>query len=351
MADVPTDAEDPNPQDPARTPSTPSTPIDARRIAKAFEKPLLASIAIAAALAIVFTLHELTKQPSLERTTKGQTAKSPSSKRAIDLSEINSAAFHEWHLATADHELIATAVAACSKIYDLGRQPQYIREELRLDILPDGRRYTRPPDKPSSPSAKDTALPNPKEPAELVMSNYMRAAIYLSDSITRSRIESATTANTNYTSMFWFQLAIVALGAVTTILISIKSIVPSGNAASRASLLIGIFAIVFSSIGTATSALNAFYGPRESYLKSERSLAALRQLHSDIAVHIASATDPQDPQKCPKLNPLNKDDLFAKQIQDWTTKLGSIVNTTDSGSASPSGASAAAGDQQGAEPQ
>jgi hypothetical protein len=169
------------------------------------------------------------------------------------------------------------------------------------------------------------------------MTGFMRTAIYLSDSITRARIEAATTANASYGTMFWFQLAIVGLGAVTTILISAKSIVPGGaNASGRASFVIGILAIIFSSIGTATAALNSFYGPRESYFKSERALSGLRQLHSEIASQVTSATDPQDPKKCPTLDPSNKNDPRAKQLADWTTKLGLIVNATDSGSSSPS---------------
>jgi hypothetical protein len=232
----------------------------------------------------------------------------------------NPATVQEWQLANADHEIIAAAVAACSKIFDLD-QPDFVRAELRLDTLPDGRRYVHYFD-----SKKQVTT-------ELKLTNYQRAAIYLSDSIVRGRIEAATNANVNYSSMFWFQLAIVGIGAITTILISIKSIAPAGNstATTNLSLWVGILAIIFSSVGTATSALNSFYGPRESYFKSERSLAALRQLHSDIAAKVTSLTDPEN---CPKMNPTNKDDPYGKQVQDWATKLGAILNSTDSGSSS-----------------
>ncbi|WKA29168.1 hypothetical protein [Bradyrhizobium roseum] len=232
------------------------------------------------------------------------------------------AAVQEWQLARADHEMIAAAAAACSNIQDLDAQPDFVRAALRLDILPsDVRRQSA------------VRAPDQKAANSLVLSNYQRAIVYLSDSIKRNRIESASAANRNYTSMFWFQLAIVGIGAITTILISIKSIAPAGETPStnNLSLWVGILAIVFSSLGTATSALNSFYAPRESYLKSERSLAALRQLHSDIATKIASTTF-LPPEKCPKLDPKIKDDPYAKQVQDWTTRLGAILNATDSGS-------------------
>ncbi|HXN67582.1 MAG TPA: hypothetical protein VN926_07995 [Bradyrhizobium sp.] len=251
-----------------------------------------------------------------------KSAGSAKSRTAAEWSKISPAAVQEWRLATADHEIIAAAVAACSKIFDLGAQPDFVRAELRLDTLPDGRRS----------SASDQQ----QKGGNLVLSNYQRAAVYLSDSITRGRIESATNANENYSNMFWFQIAIVSIGAITTILISIKSIAPADNAptAVSLSLWVGILAIIFSSVGTATSALNSFYGPRESYLKNERSLASLRQLHSDIAVKITSVTDAEHPDKCPKLDPAKKDDPYSKQVQDWTSKLGAILNAADSGSSS-----------------
>lgn len=251
---------------------------------------------------------------------------------AAELSKVGPATVQEWQLASADHEIIAMAVAACSKILDLESQPDFIRAQLRLDTLPDGRRNSVYLNEPTK-AAKD-----------LVLSNYQRAAIYLSDSIKRGRVESATVATVNYSSMFWFQLAIVGIGAITTILISIKSIAPTDNSPKvmNLSLWVGILAIIFSSVGTATSALNSFYGPRESYLKSERSLAALRQLHSEIAAKITSATDAEHPEKCPKVDAANKDDPYGKQVQDWTTKLGAILNATDSGSSSSQSTSGAA---------
>ena len=248
---------------------------------------------------------------------------SESAKVARDYADVSPAAIQEWQLARADHENIAAAVAACSNIFDLEAQPRFVRLELRLETLPDGSQGYSP-----SKEAKGDAK-------QLTLTNYQRAVIFLSDSITRSRIESATTANLNYSSMFWFQLAIVGIGAITTILISIKSIAPTGNSqtAVSLSLWVGILAIIFSSLGTATSALNSFYGPRESYLKSERSLAGLRQLHSDIAAKIASNTVVA-PNTCPGFDPKEQNDPYFKQVQDWTTRLGAILNAADSGSSS-----------------
>jgi hypothetical protein len=307
---------------------------------RAFGKRSLDVVVLSVILAIIFAIYGFTKKPTIEPATRDQATKQQSAQGAdapdVGFSKIGAAAWQEWRMATADHQVIAAAVAACSRIYNLAAQPEYVREELRLDILPNGRRRRAPKTAPEQGPENSAAMAR-KDDAGLEMSSFMRTAIYLSDSITRARIEAATTANASYGTMFWFQLAIVGIGALTTILISVKSIVPGGaNASSKSSFVIGIFAIIFSSIGTGTAALNSFYGPRESYFKSERALSALRQLHSDIASHVTSAADSQDPKKCPTLNPANKDDPRAKQLADWTAKLGSIVNATDSGSSSPS---------------
>ena len=231
---------------------------------------------------------------------------------------------HEWRVASAEHKNVAEAVAACSGITNLAGQPVFIREQLRLDMLPDGGRRSQEEAKGgATKEVKEIAFAEPKGataesrgPTGFSLSNYARTAIYLSDEITRSRIESANNAYVNHWVMILFQWAIVIIGAVTTILISLKSIMTADGDMKTWSLRIGIAAILCSSIGTATSALYAFYGPREAYLKAERSIAALRQLHSDIAIQIGSIREPQSKKECPSFDPANKDDPLYKQVQD-----------------------------------
>jgi hypothetical protein len=251
------------------------------------------------------------------------------SAKKVDLSNFNPVGVQEWRLATADHQIIVAAVAACSKIFDLDRQEDYVRAQLRLDTLPDGTR---------TEFYRFSGSSDSKEPRNVTLTNFQRATIFLSDATSRARIETAVSAAENYRTMFWFQLAIVGLGAITTILISVKSI---SNAQTRKNqnwyFWIGIFAIIFSAVATATSALNSFYGPREAYYKSGRSLSALRQLHADIVARVASTTDTEHPENCPKFDPTKKDDENGKLVQDWTTRLGAIVGGAETGSSTPQG--------------
>jgi hypothetical protein len=126
--------------------------------------------------------------------------------------------------------------------------------------------------------------------------------------------------------MSLLQITLVVIGAITTILISIKSIShPGTNATSGPYFAIGIAAIVFSSLGTAVAALNSFYHPRELYLESDHSLLALRQLHSDVVAYVTSNTDLEHRDKCLAINLKDRDDPKRKQLQRWTDRFGVIV--------------------------
>jgi hypothetical protein len=237
-------------------------------------------------------------------------------------------AHEEWR-ARSDHKNVAEAVAACSGIGNIDRQPPAVLNALRI----------RPPPKRNDPTpkegttvgiGKDAEAPAQDSSATPSLSNYARAAIYLSSSIEQLRIEAAYAAASSHKAMNIFQWAIVVIGAVTTILISFKSIISGDEALKTYSRSIGFAAIFFSAIGTATAALNSFYGPREAHLKAEQSLATLRRLQSDIAIQLASMKE------CPSFDPSKPGDPSSKQVQDWKNKLDLIMTASDSGSATPS---------------
>jgi hypothetical protein len=152
-------------------------------------------------------------------------------------------AHEEWQ-ARADHRNVAEAVAACSGIGNLARQPPAVLEALRVrspaerNRLPLGESTT-------VGLGKDAAAREQDSSASPLLSNYARAAIYLSDSIRRLRIEAAYAATSSDWRMNIFQWAIVIIGAVTTILISVKSIMSSDEALRKYSRWIGFFAIFF----------------------------------------------------------------------------------------------------------
>ncbi len=255
-----------------------------------------------------------------------------------DGSDANPAGMLEWRWAQADHEHIALAVAACSHIFDLAEVPVIVHQ-LRLDTGPDGQ--TLPWARRTTRAAMASVAPvAPGSQPGFHLSNFQRTAIFLSDTIARARFENASHASMNAGRMDTLQLFIVAIGAITTILISIKSISNADQNRAYAPWFfwIGIAAIVFSSVGTAASALNSFYSPREAYLKNANSLASLRQLHQDLASQVTGILEGTGVKDCAQFDPIDRSGGIAEQVDEWITKLDKIVNGTISAGSSPAAA-------------
>jgi hypothetical protein len=158
------------------------------------------------------------------------------------------------------------------------------------------------------------------------MTSFHRAALYLSNAVARARIEAMGSAHDSYSRMQSFQIATVILGAVTTILISIKS---TSIDNTRLSLLIGILAIIFSSVGTGTSALNSFYSPREGYIRNQKSLSVLKKLHVEIATTVSSQAEFDT---CTATT-----EESSKKVKEWSARLGRLLDDSETATAPHSG--------------
>jgi hypothetical protein len=181
---------------------------------------------------------------------------------------LNASAYAEFLAAQADHAAILATSAQCAD------QVANFKHPLKLDarflaIAPDGR---------ALPDVVALTQPVVETPS------YLLAAIHLSYNIGRARVDLAGRQIEDYVWLQVFQWAIVVIGAITTILISVKSM---ATERTRFYQLIGTVAIVFSSVGTAVAGLNSFYSPKTTYEQTTRSLATLRQLHIQLASGIA----------------------------------------------------------------
>jgi len=219
------------------------------------------------------------------------------------LARFSIAALQEWQTARADHQAIVFAVVPCLQLATLSDQPGPLSNELLLAVLPSGEKH------PPRTVNQDTSY------TPLKMTSFHRAAIYLSHAVARARVEAMGSAHDSYSRMQYFQIATVIIGAITTILISIKS---TSIDNTRLSLLIGILAIIFSSVGTATSALNSFYSPREGYIKNQKSLSVLRKLHMDIATTVSSQAESDT---CTRMTEDN-----SKKVKEWSKQLGDLLD-------------------------
>ena len=219
------------------------------------------------------------------------------------LARFSIAALQEWQTARADHQAIVFAVVPCLQMATLSDQPGPLSSELLLAVLPTGENQ-----RPLTVNQDTSHMP-------LKMTSFHRAAIYLSHAVARARVEAMGSAHDSYSRMQYFQIATVIIGAITTILISIKS---TSIDNTRLSLLIGILAIIFSSVGTATSALNSFYSPREGYIKNQKSLSVLRKLHMDIATTVSSQAESET---CTRMTEDN-----SKRVKEWSKQLGDLLD-------------------------
>jgi len=224
------------------------------------------------------------------------------------LARFSIAALQEWQTARADHQAIVFAVVPCLQMATLSDQPGPLSSELLLAVLPTGENQ-----RPLTVNQDTSHMP-------LKMTSFHRAAIYLSHAVARARVEAMGSAHDSYSRMQYFQIATVIIGAITTILISIKS---TSIDNTRLSLLIGILAIIFSSVGTATSALNSFYSPREGYIKNQKSVSILRKLHMDIATTVSSQAESDT---CTRMTEDN-----SKKVKEWSKQLGDLLDDSDAG--------------------
>jgi hypothetical protein len=129
-------------------------------------------------------------------------------------------------------------------------------------------------------------------------------------------------ATSNKTRMELFQWALVTIGAVTTILISLKSILKEG---AKGYVTVGILAVIFSAIGTACSSIIAFYTPSDGFARSERSLVQARLLHTDLSMFVASTGN-----VCNEMKD-DADDPKMKGIKALSARLTEILNTSGAG--------------------
>ena len=174
----------------------------------------------------------------------------PPTPEEFNRSGVSAAVLREWKNARADHEAIALTVAQCLDLGDAYGHAGFLNKQLMLDLEPtdDRLRYA---------GAKEDLTAKP-----LKLTSFQRGAIYLSDTITRERIERAGVISHHYRVMNGLNMAIIIIGAITTTLISVKATASGDQVKNLLYQIIGITAIFLSAFGTIASGLNSFYNPR-----------------------------------------------------------------------------------------
>jgi hypothetical protein len=233
----------------------------------------------------------------------------PSTPEEFNRSGVSAAVLREWKNARADHEAIALTVAQCLDLGDAYGHAGFLNKQLMLDLQPTG-------DRLRYAGAKEDLTAKP-----LKLTSFQRGAIYLSDTITRERIERAGVISHHYRVMNGLNMAIIIIGAITTTLISVKATASGDQVKNLLYQIIGITAIFLSAFGTIASGLNSFYNPQGQYTQHQKSLEMLKQLH----VEVASAVSSQDVDRCRA--PMAED--YGRKVKDWSARLASILNASE----------------------
>jgi hypothetical protein len=164
-----------------------------------------------------------------------------------------------------------------------------------------------------------------------------RAIITLSQALSYQRLALRNKADAAY--KFWETTSIISitLGMFTTIIVSLSSTVFRGGE-RRINEIVRILAIVFPALGTAASAVIAFYGPLGVWTQASRTLASITQLHGQMAIGVWKL-------KCIEMDGDNNATAVTTALDDWSKRYIDIqtVSTATGGPTSAGGGSSGTG--------
>jgi hypothetical protein len=170
--------------------------------------------------------------------------------------------------------------------------------------------------------------------------------VQLSTQLSEQRLRLIPKVRSAY---FFWQLATlisIAIGMVTTILVSVTS-TEFGRGDGPAQRLIRVFAIIFPALGTATAAVISFYSPQAEWGQAARTLASETQLHDEIALTVWKLT-------CPTTD---TDDSSAKPLTDnlenWSKRyieIQTIPNSSTAPGGNQGGGTSGGGNEGGGTP-
>jgi hypothetical protein len=223
----------------------------------------------------------------------------------FDIKNLSATGETEEVMAQADHDVIRTIGYLCGNSTGSGKitVPSYLLTMAAGDPAPKAAAQEAPQPAPPSMSLEEPS--------------YILAAIFLSHRIAWGRIAFAEEERWYWKEAQVFQWGLVMLGAITTVLVSIRSMSIQG----RFHNLIGMLAIVSSALLTAMTTMNAFYAPRVAYERNGHALQALQTLHRELATGMTRESVCNQPAK-----PWPNDWRF-KRIQALADRYEAVMNS------------------------
>jgi len=165
-----------------------------------------------------------------------------------------------------------------------------------------------------------------------------RNLIQLSKALSEQRVRLMPKVRSTY---FFWQLATlisIAIGMITTILVSVSS-TEFGRGDGPPQRLIRMLAIIFPALGTAMAAVISFYSPQAEWGQASRTLASETQLHEEMALTVWKLTCPTPDTDDSSAKPLtdNLESWSKRYIEIQTIPNASGVPGGNQGGGSPGG--------------
>jgi hypothetical protein len=215
----------------------------------------------------------------------------------------------EFDTARSDHATIALNVGECYW-KDIGQPPQWPRQ-VRIALMLDfDNRLTHRIAYASMAGSDGMDM-------KFVLNPFHAAAISFSDRISRDRIQFGRELEDSRDTAFWYQRGILALGALGTILISLRAMVEDNSKLSR---FVGVSAIVVSAVGASMTSMNTFDNSQAVAARDQRALAQLQQLHWRIASDVLTR-----PELCG--NPGAAPGKAMDVVDAWRVRLEMILDS------------------------
>jgi hypothetical protein len=281
-------------------------------------------------------------------------------------SDVSSGVLAEWREARGDHKIIAYTIAFCKKYIDrfgsIDTMPRQLFSALMLDLTPKGEhqftkvtagsatsalrnKVSTSPTQTSTAETNSETAPSALEDRQIdssnssairigsetpiQLTNFELSMLFLSDAIARARLVAASEADNNLPQMRVFGWFTIVIGAVATLLITVKASMssPSNNSLSAKGMagmkvlyiVVGLLAIGLSAAGTALTSVKQFYDPTRAYKVSQAALLQMKRLHNEIALEFVNNWDPASCQ-----DDSNTRTRMQAAFKEWSVALGNL---------------------------
>ena len=212
-----------------------------------------------------------------------------------------------WREISPHHWRVVGWVLECTNIKEIGKLPPYLREFFDPTNVGMAALETSP---------------------ERLPHHHEMALVQISRAIADHRQTLLARVRSTYHDAQVASLVTVILGFITTIVVSFNS-TSFGQGQGRTQQSMRFLAIFLTALGTAVSAVVAFYGPQDEWNETRRTLSALTSLHNVIGLETWKLNCLEFDEGTKQLKPDSKaNSNVMLKFEEWTKRYYEIQNVS-----------------------